>query len=74
MMERKKKAALLEARHKAVQRCAQLHVQLNSVMRELRGLALDNERAARALSVSLTEAESSFLWMRSAAEQLGVEL
>lgn len=51
--------------HEKIARVQKAHDELAAALAELRG-ALTGDRARRALAVSITDAETSYLWFRSA--------
>lgn len=63
----------LEMQRAALLRAHAAHKQLCSALVDLRS-RLDTPGALRAVSVSITEAESSWLWLRAVGDRVGVDL
>lgn len=57
----------------AILRAHEAHQQLAKALAELRE-KLDTPAAIRAVSVCITEAESSWLWLRATADRVAVRL
>lgn len=57
-----------DAKEKAIDRARKAHDELASALKALSKDHAHTPRAARAIAVSLTHAETSFLWFRSSVQ------